>query len=138
MVDEIRVLRLLRSLSEDLQALRDASGAEQGSGGPMWMPGVKYTFVTAIESCIDVAQHICAAEGWGPPRDNGHALQLLGQHRVLTPDLAARMRQSVGFRNVLVHDYLDVDDAIVLGRLHDHADLHDYARQVAGWLASTP
>src|ERR1700684_1195956 len=29
--------------------------------------GVKYTFVTAIEACVDGAQHICATEGWGPP-----------------------------------------------------------------------
>jgi nicotinamidase-related amidase len=26
---------------------------------------VKYTFVTAIEACVDVAQHICATQGWG-------------------------------------------------------------------------
>lgn len=103
----------------------------------MWLPGVKYVFVTAIESCIDVAQHICAAEAWGPPRDNGHAVELLGQRGVLTLDLAVRVRQAVGFRNVLVHDYLDVDDGIVLARLHDHADLHDYRRQVTRWLSTT-
>jgi len=28
---------------------------------------VKYFFITAIEAAVDVAQHICAAEGWGPP-----------------------------------------------------------------------
>ena len=38
--------------------------------------GVKYTFVTAIEACVDVAQHICATEGWGPPTDNGDAVRL--------------------------------------------------------------
>jgi len=31
----------------------------------MWLGGVKYTFVTAIEACVDVAQHICATEGVG-------------------------------------------------------------------------
>ena len=61
--------------------------------------GVKYTFITAIESCVDVAQHICAAEGWGPPDDNADALALLGRHGVLDPALAGRMRQAVGFRN---------------------------------------
>jgi uncharacterized protein YutE (UPF0331/DUF86 family) len=72
---------------------------------------VKYTFVTAIEACVDVAQHICATEGWGPPADNGDAVRLCGKHGVLTTDLAVWMRKAVGFRNVLVHDYIEVDDS---------------------------
>jgi uncharacterized protein YutE (UPF0331/DUF86 family) len=67
--------------------------------------GVKYTFVTAIEACVDVAQHICATEGWGPPADKGDAVGLLGEHGVLTLELAVSMRKAVGFRNVLVHDW---------------------------------
>ncbi|WP_237702770.1 MULTISPECIES: hypothetical protein [Protofrankia] len=30
--------------------------------------------MTAIEACVDVAQHICATQGWGPPADNGDAI----------------------------------------------------------------
>lgn len=33
------------------------------------------------------------------------------------------MRQAVGFRNVLVHEYVTVDDAVVLARLTDLEDL---------------
>ena len=29
---------------------------------------------------MDVAQHICSTEGWGPPADNGDAIRLLGEH----------------------------------------------------------
>jgi Protein of unknown function DUF86 len=66
---------------------------------PIWLRGVKYTFITAIEACVDVAQHLCAAEGWGPPADNGDAVRLLGEHGVLTPALARSVRQAVGFRD---------------------------------------
>jgi uncharacterized protein YutE (UPF0331/DUF86 family) len=63
-VDENRVLRLLRSIADDTAVLRREAGAGQARReGPIWLRGVKYTFVTAIEACIDVAQHICAAEG---------------------------------------------------------------------------
>jgi uncharacterized protein YutE (UPF0331/DUF86 family) len=64
-----------------------------------------------------VAQHICATEGWGPPADNGDAVRLLGEHGVLQQGLARSIRQAVGFRNVLVHDYIRVNDDIVIGRL---------------------
>ncbi len=135
MVDEVRVLRLLRSISDDLDVLRAEAAADPlRRGDPLWLRGVKYTFVTAIEASVDVAQHVCASEGWGPPRDNGDAARLLGVHGVLPLDLADRLRRAVGFRNVLVHDYVEVDDGIVLDRLANLVDLDDFVAAVAGWV----
>jgi uncharacterized protein YutE (UPF0331/DUF86 family) len=84
----------------------ESAAAESRRVDPMWLRCVKYTFITAIEGCVDVAQHIYATEGWGPPADNGDAVRLLGEHGVCTPELARSIRQAVGFRNVLVHDYI--------------------------------
>lgn len=48
MVDEVRVLRLLRAVSDDLAVLRTetAAGADRRAD-PIWLRGVKYTSVTA-------------------------------------------------------------------------------------------
>lgn len=135
MVDEARVLRLLRSMTDDLSRLSaEADASVERRADPIWSAGVKYHFVTAIEASVDVAQHMCAAEGWGPPSTNGEAMSLLGSHDVLDSELAARMRRAVGFRNVLVHEYVEVDDAVVLDRLRHLEDLRDFARAVADWL----
>ncbi len=135
MVDDVRVLRLLRSLTDSLATLRAESRADAARrADPMWLAGVKYTFITAIEACVDVAQHMCSSEGWGPPADNGEAMTVLGRHGVLTQELAVRMRQAVGFRNVLVHGYIAVDDAVVLARLDDPADLAAFVGAVSGFL----
>jgi uncharacterized protein YutE (UPF0331/DUF86 family) len=137
-IDEDRVLRLLRSIADDTAVLRqEAQASEQRRRDPIWLRGIKYTFVTAIEACVDVAQHICATEGWGPPADNGDAVRLLGTHGVLTPELAISMRKAVGFRNVLVHDYIEVDDEIVVGRLKGLSDLDEFVRQVAAYVTGT-
>jgi uncharacterized protein YutE (UPF0331/DUF86 family) len=134
-VDEDRVLRLLRSVADDTAVLRHEAGATQERRqDPIWLRGVKYTFVTAIEACVDVAQHICATQGWGPPADNGDAVRLLGKHGVLATELAVSMRKAVGFRNVLVHDYIEVDDAIVVDRLTSLDDLEEFVRQVAAYV----
>jgi uncharacterized protein YutE (UPF0331/DUF86 family) len=37
---------------------------------------------------------------------------------------------AVGFRNVLVHEYVAVSDEIVLSRLHDLSDLDAFVKQV--------
>lgn len=127
MVDEVRLLRLLRAVTDDVAFLRREAASEQArQDDPVWLRGVKYSFVTAIEACFDAGQHVCGAEGWGPPQDNGHAMTVLADHGVFDDQLARRKRQAVGFRHVLVHDYVEVDDSVVRRRLHDLGDLEDY------------
>lgn len=53
-------------------------------------------------------------------------MHVLVEHGVLATDLAARVRQAVGFRDILVHDYIDVDDSLVVARLTDLSDLDDF------------
>lgn len=136
MVDEARVERLLRAVADDLAFLRaEAAAPAERRDDPAWLRAVKYSFVTAIEACLDVAQHLCASEGWGPPSTNADALLVLGRHQVIEAPLARRLAAAVGFRNILVHDYVTVDDAIVLDRLDDPSDLEDFVASVAAWLA---
>lgn len=82
-------------MSDDLAVLAHAaSDSDSRRDNPLWLRGVKYTFITAIEACVDTAQHICASEGWGPPKDNGDAVRLLGLRGVVPPELADRLRQA--------------------------------------------
>lgn len=135
MVDEVRLLRLLRSVADSTAVLdSEARADERRRADPMWLAGVKYTFVTAVEACVDAAQHVCAAEGWGPPSSNADAVRLLGDHGALDADLAGSLRRAVGFRNVLVHQYAQVDDAVVLARLQDLSDLRGFVTSLTGWL----
>ncbi|OHV20237.1 hypothetical protein BBK14_08320 [Parafrankia soli] len=138
MVDQVRVLRLLRAVTDDLSVLRsEADAGDERRADPIWLRGVKYTFVTAIEACVDVAQHICAARGWGPPADNGDAVRLLGDHGAMDPALARSLRKAVGFRNVLVHDYIDVNDEIVIARLRALDDLDEFVREMVVYVSET-
>jgi hypothetical protein len=56
------------------------------------------------------------------------------RHGVLTPALARSVRQAVGFRNVLVHDYIRVNDDLVVDRLKALGDLEDFVSQVADFV----
>lgn len=132
MIDEVRLLRLLRSVSDDVAVLRgEAAAGLLRQADPMWLRGVKYAFVTAIEGRIDAGQHACSAQGWGPPNTNGDVMRVLAEHGVLEAGLGARMRLAVGFRNVLVHDYIDVDDEVELARLADLSDLDAFVTALA-------
>ncbi len=123
MVDARRVRRLLQRIEEDLVFLRERLAA------------LKYVFVTTIEGCIDVAQHACASEGWGPPGTNADALRLLARHRVLTPELGESLARAVGFRNVLVRGYADVNDDLVIAQLDRLDDIAAFVAAVARFAA---
>lgn len=135
MVDPLRVQRLLRSVTDELAFLdAEADAGANRRSDAIWLRGIKYSFIAAIEACVDIAHHLCATAGWGPPADNGDAMRLLGEHGVLGRDLATELRKAVGFRNVLVHDYADVDENIVLARLGNPGALRDFASGVAEYL----
>lgn len=77
----------------------------------------------ACEASIDLAMALVKARRLGPPQESRHAFELLRDAGLLDADLAVRMARMVGFRNVAVHDYqnlnLDVVKAIVTERLED-------------------
>ncbi len=140
MVDSRRVRRLLQRISEDVSYLDTRAADDRVALAADFdrLAAVKYVFVTAIEGCLDVAQHLCSSEGWGPPESNADALRLLGFHGVLDVDLTETMARAVGFRNVLVHGYTDVDDRLVVGYLDRVGDLEEFVRLVASWLTASP
>lgn len=138
MVDADRVAAMLQRLRGEVAYLsaraeddRDAVRADDER-----MSGLKYRFVTALETVVNIAQHLCASEGWGPPSSNAASLIVLGKQRVLPVDLAQRLSQAVGFRNILVHQYDEVDDDKVIAHLDEIEDLHAYVAAVATWVAA--
>lgn len=135
MVDRRRVRRLLQRITDDLGFLTERAEGDSRvlATDVERMAALKYVFVTSIEGCIDVAQHLCASEGWGPPATNADAVRLLGSHGVVDPQVATSVAGAVGFRNILVHGYVDVDDARVVAFLDRVGELREFVSAVAGW-----
>lgn len=133
MADRDRVARLLQRLRDDLGRLqlRAAYGRERILADEDVLGNSKYLFVTAIEGCIDIAQHFCSSEEWGPPEHNAHAIALLAEHGVIERALAERLAEAVGFRNVLVHGYAHVDDERVVKAFADLPDLIAFSEAIA-------
>lgn len=73
------------------------------------------------QGCLDIATHLAAAAGEDAP-DYATAIDRLVGLGVLDPDFAARFRAIAGFRNVLVHGYLEVDLARIHSLLNQHLD----------------
>lgn len=98
------------------------------------LAALKYFLLTAIEGCLNVAQHLCASEGWGPPSDNAEAMTLLAAHGVLSDELGRDLAAAVRFRNLLVHEYARVDDQRVAGYLDHVGEPEEFMASVVAWV----
>lgn len=136
MVDEGRLSRLLRGIADRTTRLRAAAAIPDEDRPDLWLDGVKYLFVTTIESCVDVAQHVAASERFPAPDSNAGALRLLGERGMIDDDLARSLARAVGFRNVLVHQYATVDDAVVVSALDRLEEFDAFVAQVSAWLVA--
>lgn len=74
---------------------------------------VEHTLQIAIQAALDAASHVVSDGRLGEPRTNRELFDLLARADVISDELAGRLRQMAGFRNILVHGYQDVDVRIV-------------------------
>lgn len=85
----------------------------------------------ACEAAIDLAMHVVRREQLGIPQETRDAFSLLRDAKIIDDGGAARLMAMVGFRNVAVHDYqqlnLDIVKAIVA---RDLADVRAFAQQM--------
>ena len=76
---------------------------------------VERTLHITIEGCIDAAQHIISDEKMREPTSYRDTFMVLTENKILKPDDLSRFENIASFRNLLVHYYEKVDDAIVYG-----------------------
>jgi uncharacterized protein YutE (UPF0331/DUF86 family) len=85
----------------------------------------------SIQVCIDIANHVIAHLGLRVPDSQENVFSILATGGIITRDLAQRMVGMVGFRNILVHDYLDIDSRLVHNHLSQHlSDFEQFGQQL--------
>ncbi|MEI7989744.1 MAG: DUF86 domain-containing protein [Chloroflexota bacterium] len=79
----------------------------------------------AIETLTDIGGHVIADLNLGSVDHYNDIPQILAEKGYLSSDQAETWIRMIGFRNILVHDYLDVDRSIVYDILQNRLkDLH--------------
>jgi uncharacterized protein YutE (UPF0331/DUF86 family) len=73
----------------------------------------KYYLQVSVECCLDIANHIIAAEGFRAPKDYADSFKVLEEQDIIDEELGMKLRQMAKFRNRLVHLYGEIDDGYV-------------------------
>lgn len=91
----------------------------------------------AIEACMDIAELIISDQRFPTPENGNEAIEILGREKVIDEQFAKDFSHSVGFRNILVHDYIDIDYKEVADKINNRLDDFDrFAQKVAKFLES--
>ncbi len=63
----------------------------------------------AIEAVIDVAKIIISANKLHKPLETKEYFDILVKEKIIDANLASKLKSATGFRNIVVHSYLDID-----------------------------
>lgn len=120
MTDESLIEKKLTEIESRVLTLRELARPEEIRDDLVQQGFVNYTLQTAIQAALDVASHIISDQRLGEPRTNRAAFELLARRGWIPRELGAELARMAGFRNVLVHQYDEVDLGKVEEILRDH------------------
>lgn len=90
----------------------------------------------AIEAVTDICGMLVAGLRLGLPAEALDTFEKLREAAIITPETAAMLRRMRGFRNILVHEYTQVDDQIVYQIASERlGDFEVFIREVLGHLS---
>lgn len=82
-----------------------------------------------INRAIDINLHVLRSVGVPPPNDYTHSFLDLADAKVVSPEFAQSVAPCVGVRNILVHEYDDLDAMQFYSSLKDAVRLFpEYAK----------
>lgn len=137
--DQKKMVKLVSELRKSVARLTDIAKLPQDEflNDPDKIGSTKYHFIVAIESSIDMCNHIIARNGYRVPEDYGDTFRVMGEVGALDTDFSDDLRNMAKFRNRLVHLYWEVDDQqlyeILQNRLVDFKKFLDSLASFLGW-----
>jgi len=133
MIDKDLILAKAGKVDSHLRRIREKKAVtlEEFLGDLDRQESILFNMQMAIQSCIDIAAHVISDEEMGVPGSTNEMFYMLQENSWLPPELTEKMVAAAGFRNLIVHEYDNVD----LKRVYDIAqqdisDLEDFLKAI--------
>lgn len=114
MVDRNLVMARLLKFEEYIKDLKEYEDIEMAEykENKLIRRFVERTLQLAIESCLDIGNHIISDERLGIADTNADIIRILGENGIIKDNIENYIKMAK-FRNVIVHDYANFDDKII-------------------------
>lgn len=137
MVDQEVVKARLLKLEEYINDLKDYQNIKQAEykQNKLTKRFVERTLHLAIESCLDIGSHIISDERLGTTNNNADIMKILADNDIIKKDVDTYIKMAK-FRNVIVHDYANVDPEIIHHILTNNVeDLKNFLLWIRDYIA---
>lgn len=127
----------LESLRRCLQRIADKcpSGPETLKRDPDLQDIISLNLTRAVQLCVDIGAHLIAGMEVPPPDTMGQTFDALAETGVIHEKLAMQLKKAVGFRNIAVHNYTEIDWTIAHAIARHHlCDFTEFAKVIASRL----
>jgi len=85
----------------------------------------------ACEAVLDLAMYVVSTRKLGLPQNKRETFKLLEENNIIDSKMSKDMQGMVGFRNIAVHDYKEIDEKIIKDVIENHLnDLLQFARTI--------
>lgn len=85
----------------------------------------------ACEIATDVAMYVVSNRKLGLPQTKKEAFEKLFDNKLITEEMCNNMKGMVGFRNIAIHEYKQIDENIVKDVIENHLDdLKEFVRKM--------
>lgn len=86
----------------------------------------------AVQLCVDIASHLIADTNQPSPTTMGESFDLLVKLNAIDVQIATKLRKAVGFRNIVVHNYEEINWDIVYAIYSQGlGDFKQFAKQIS-------
>lgn len=85
----------------------------------------------ACQAAIDIGMYIISVKNLGIPQSKKGTFAILEESKIITPEMAKKMKGMLGFRNIAVHEYQELDLNIIQSIIENNlTDLQEFAREI--------
>ena len=79
----------------------------------------------------DIAMYIVSVRRLGLPQEKRQAFELLQKNDLISKEIETKMKKMIGFRNIAIHDYKNIDEIILQDVIENHlTDLLEFGREM--------
>ena len=130
MVDSGIILKRIgkiRKCVANLDTITRKHSKEEFLADEMLKAAAERNVQVAIQSILDICNHIVADMKLEVPDEEKQAFQIMAAHQLISQALADTLGSMAGMRNVLVHEYLEIDHdrlySVMTNRISDFEEL---------------
>jgi uncharacterized protein YutE (UPF0331/DUF86 family) len=110
----------LEEYINDLDAYHDLT-LEELKNDKVLFRYLERTLHLAVEAVLDIGGHIISDERLGSPSFNSEIIEILAKNNIIKENVDDYIEMAK-FRNIIVHDYADIDPEILLKIVQEKTD----------------